>query len=96
MLLAGLRVAELDGLALLERERDGRDLAGEGFRNLRRGLLRAERARIRDHGAEHAQGLRRIDLRVGELVGLLHRAVEIRADDEAVEIADDEQRRVEQ
>ena len=42
-------------------------------------------------GAEHAQVLRAVNLVVGELVGFLDRAVEIGADDVAVEIADDQQ-----
>ncbi len=47
-------------------------------------------------GAEQAQIFRAVNLGVGELVRLLHRAVEIGADDVAVEIADDEQGRIQQ
>ncbi len=42
------------------------------------------------------QDLRFVDIGIGELVGLLHRAVEVRANDVAIEIADDEQRRIEE
>ena len=51
---------------------------------------------IFEHGAEHAQVFRAVNLGVGELVGLLDRAVEVGADDVAVEIADDQQGRIEQ
>ena len=45
---------------------------------------------------ENPQVLRAVNLVIGELVGFLDGAVEVGADDVAVEIADDEQGRVEQ
>ena len=45
---------------------------------------------------ENPQVLRAVNLVIGELEGLLDRAVEIGADDVAVEIADDEQGRIQE
>ena len=41
------------------------------------------------------QDLRVVDVGIGELVCFLHRAIKVRANDVAIEIADDEQRRIE-
>ena len=95
MLLARFRVAQFNRFALLQRKGNRRDLPGERFRDFRRGALRAERARIGEHRAEHAQGFRGVNLCVAEFVGFLHRAVEIRADNELFKVANDKQGRVE-
>ena len=68
----------------------------ELFRYVRRRLARAEFIGSGERSAQHAERGGRINVRVREAVRLLHRAVEIRADDVAVKIADDEQRRIEQ
>ncbi len=58
--------------------------------------LRLEVIGILEGGAQQPQVLRAVNLVVGELVGFLDRAVEVGADDVAVEIADDQQGRIEQ
>ena len=72
------------------------DLPRQLFGDLRRGVLRLEIVGIVEQRAQHPPVFRLVDLGVGEFVRLLNRAVEIRADDVAVEIADDQQRRIQQ
>ena len=88
--------ASSSAFALLQGAGDLGDRLGECFGDLRGGALRFEEIGILEQRAEKAQILRAINLVVGELVGLLDRAVEVGADDVAVEIADDQQRRIEQ
>jgi hypothetical protein len=91
---AGLGVGELDGLALLEGLGDLGDVAGERLGDLGGGADGLERFRVGEERAEDAPVLRVVEAREVEVVDLLHRAVEIGADDEILEVADDEQRRV--
>ena len=93
---AGLGVGQFHALTLLERLRDLGNGRGKGFRDLRGGALRLEVTRIEEQGTEHAPVFRAVEMGVGKLMHHLHRAVEIRADDVAVKIADHEQRRIEQ
>jgi hypothetical protein len=85
-------VAEFDGLAALERTGDHGDRGGERFGDLRGRLRGAKMLRILEEGAENAQMARLIEAVVGELVDFENGAVEIGADDEAVEVAGDEER----
>ena len=64
------------------------------WRRDRRRLARVQLPRIGECRAQNANRVRRVDVRVGELVRFLHRAVEVCADDVAVKIGDDEQRRI--
>ncbi len=72
------------------------ELLGELPGDFVRGALGLEETGILKTRPEDPQVLRAVKLVVGELVGLPDRAVEVGADDVAVEIADDEQGRVEQ
>ena len=96
MLPTRFRVGQLNGLTFLERTRDRSDLSGQFFSDFRGRSLRFKKFRLGEHRAQQVQHRRTVDVRIGELVRLLHRAVEIRADDVAIEIADYEQRWVKQ
>ena len=93
---AGLRVGEFDGLALLERLGDGSDFLGEVFGDLRGREHGPQRGRVGEKRAQDAPVFRLVHPLEGELVFFLNGAVEVGANDEAHEIAGDEQWRVEQ
>ena len=93
-LRARLPVAQLAALALLQRPGDACDLRGEFLGDLRGGALRLEELGLAKERAEQADVFRFIDLAVRELVRFLDGAVEICLNDVAIEIADDEKRRI--
>ena len=94
--LRGPGVGQFHALAALQRHGDFGDLRGKVFGDLRGGALRFEKFGVVKQRAENAEIFRAVNLVVGEFVSLLNRAVEIGADDVAVKIADNEQRRIEQ
>ena len=93
---AGPGVGQFGAFALLERLGDLGELLRQRLGDLVGGALGLEVVGILEQGVEDAQVLRAVNRVVGELVGFLDRAVEVGADDVAVEIADDEQGRIEQ
>src|ERR1017187_2080509 len=95
-LFSGFGVGKLHAFAALQRLGDGGDLRRNFLGDLRGGALRFEVVGIFKQRAQDAEIFRAINLIVGEFVNVLNRAVEIGFDDVAVEIADDEQRRIEQ
>ena len=93
---AGVGVRQFDAFALLQRTGDLGKLLREGLGDLGGGALGFEEIGILEQEAENAQVFRAVNLVVGELVGFLDGAVEVGADNVAVEIADDEQGRIEE
>ena len=71
-------------------------MAGEGLGDLGGGADGPERFRVGEERAQDAPVARLVDPRQVEVVDLLDRDVEVGADDEALEVADDQQGRVEQ
>src|SRR5439155_10241803 len=80
-------VLQFYALAALQRAANFGDLFGELFGDLRGRALRFEEVGIVKQGAENPQVFGPVNLVVVEFVDFLDRAVEIRADDVAVEMA---------
>ena len=66
------------------------------FSNLRGRALRFKKIGTFKQCAKRAKIFRAVNLLVGEFVNILNRAIEICADDVAVKIADNKQRRIQQ
>src|SRR5205823_6134745 len=74
MLAPGLRVGQLYRFSILQRTRDIADLRCELFGNFGRRALRFEKIRILEDGTKQREDLRTVDIRLRELVRLLHGA----------------------
>ena len=93
---AGVGIRQFGAFALLQRPGDFGELFRERLGDLGGGALGFEEIGIRKQGTENPQVLGAVNLVVGELVDFLNGAVEVGLDDVAVEIADDEQGRIEE
>ena len=96
MLAARFRVSQFNRFAFLKRTGDCSNLPGQFLRDFRSCPLRLKEIRIGEHRAQQVQHRRTVDVRICELVRLLHRAVEVCANDVAIEVADNKQRGIEQ
>ena len=95
-LAAGTRIDQLDRLTLLQRASDFADLLCEFFGDFVGRALRLEEFRIGENRSKKMQDVWIVDLGVRELVRFLDGAVEIGAHDVAIEVANHEQRRIEE
>ncbi|MCX6911246.1 MAG: hypothetical protein NTY01_24835 [Verrucomicrobia bacterium] len=93
---AGPGVGPFAALSFLQRHGDFGEGFCQVFGDLRGGALRFEKVGILKQSAKQAKVFRAVNLIVREFVRFLNRAVEVGADDVAVEIADNEQGRIEQ
>jgi hypothetical protein len=95
-LAAGAGVEKFGRFTLLKGTRHFADLLGQLFGDFVGGALRLEEVGIIEDSAQEPKISGLVDVRVAEFVGLLDGAGEIRADDVAIEIANDEQWRIEE
>ena len=89
-------VGQFRAFALLQGAGYLGELLRQRLGDFERRALGLEEVGILKQRAEQPQVLRAVDLLIGEFVRLLNRAVEVGADDVAVKIADDEQRRIQE
>ena len=96
MLAARFRVGQFNRFAFLKRTGDCSNLSGQFLRDFRSCPLRLKEIRICEDRPQQVQDVWTVDVRICELVCLLHRTVEVGANDVTIEIADNEQRGIEQ